>query len=246
VHISESPDTFFGRHHAHYAASRPHRSGRDLDRLVSLLMVLPGDRALDVATGAGFMALALARKGARVSALDATPAMLDEARLLSAQEGLEVSWHLGDAHALPFPDSTFQVVTCRRAAHHFRDPYLFLQEAHRVLVTGGRLGIVDMTAPEDAIDRLNRAEQARDPSHVAALTRAEWEGLLQTAGYDLQDVEETAETMSTTEWLEPVLPTEPAAARALEILNAPGAPPALLTAEGMLRKHWLLLTAVAR
>jgi SAM-dependent methyltransferase len=64
-----------------------------------------------VATGTGNVALAAARTGARVTALDLTPALLEQARGRAAGEQLDVAWVEGDAEALPFPDATFEAVT---------------------------------------------------------------------------------------------------------------------------------------
>ena len=73
---------------------------------------------LDVGTGTGRAALLLARGGARVTGVDASEAMLDVARARAAADGVGVRFQLGDAHALDFPDRSFDVVVCLRVLMH--------------------------------------------------------------------------------------------------------------------------------
>jgi 2-polyprenyl-3-methyl-5-hydroxy-6-metoxy-1,4-benzoquinol methylase len=73
---------------------------------------------LDVGTGTGRAALLLARGGAKVTAVDASEAMLEVARARAAAEGLSVSFQIGDAHALDFPDRSFDAVVCLRVLMH--------------------------------------------------------------------------------------------------------------------------------
>src|SRR5690349_3016503 len=69
-----------------------------------------GHRVLDVAAGTGNTALAAARRGARVTATDLVPSMLETASRRAAAEGLELDVQLADAQDLPFEDGTFDVV----------------------------------------------------------------------------------------------------------------------------------------
>ena len=75
-------------------------------------------RVLDVGTGTGRAALWLAKSGARVTAVDASEAMLAVARQRAAAEGVDVRFQVGDAHALDFPDRSFDVVVCLRLLMH--------------------------------------------------------------------------------------------------------------------------------
>ena len=98
---------------------------------------------LDVATGAGHTALAFAPHVAKVTATDITEEMLAQAKKLAASRGLgNVKTVPAKAEDLPFPDMSFDLVTCRLAAHHFADVAAFAAEAFRVLIperpAGGR------------------------------------------------------------------------------------------------------------
>ncbi|HRU04815.1 MAG TPA: methyltransferase domain-containing protein, partial [Candidatus Brocadiia bacterium] len=140
----------FGRRAAIYTTSAAHTDREVLDWLVRRACPRPEWRALDVATGAGHTAFALAPHLASVIGVDITPQMLEEAGTLGGQKGLgNVSFHLADVHRLPFADASFDLVTCRRAPHHFSDIGQALTEMKRVLKPGGRLVIDDRAAPED-------------------------------------------------------------------------------------------------
>lgn len=179
------PREVFSRRAAHYTTSPSHDDPEVLARLVALAEPRPDWVALDVATGTGHMALALAPRVLRVVGLDLTPEMLAEARALAGRRGIgNVCFELGDAHALPYADASFHLVTCRRAAHHFTDIGRALAEMARVLVPGGRLVVDDRSVPDDprADAVLNELDRLHDPSHVREYGRDEWLGLLAASG----------------------------------------------------------------
>lgn len=192
----------FGRQAPRYARSDSHAGDRDLDLLVEHLELTPGDRVLDIATGTGFTAFALATRASRVVGLDLTAGMLAEARRLSPASG--IAWIAGDAESLPFGDAVFDAVTVRRAPHHFPHLSQALGEMRRVVRPGGRIGIVDQVPPEDEAGRvlMERLEKLRDPSHVEALTATRWRALLAEMGIEVvfQDLVERKFTFDA--WLE--------------------------------------------
>ena len=174
----------FGARSSDYRTSAVHSAGEDLEMLVKLVAVIPGARALDIATGAGHTALALAQAGADVVASDITPAMLAETLDNAKAHGVEVETEIADAAELPFGDESFDIVTARMAPHHFPDPASFVREVARVLRTGGRFGLEDQVAPDDPAGAtvINEFEAVRDPSHNLQLPVAEWQALAVAAG----------------------------------------------------------------
>lgn len=238
-------EAFFGTHAASYRLSTRHAQGADLDRLLDRLDLAPEQTALDLATGAGHVAVRLARQGLAVRAADPTAAMLEQARTLAREAGVAIGWDQTAAEHLPYADGQFDRVVCRRAAHHFADLPQALAEAHRVLRPEGLLGVSDMTAPALSMAALNHLEQARDPSHRQARTPDEWMDLILGAGFRLQWLEVTVEPMTPEQWLSPVQSTE-AAGQAAFTAMASWSPAVRQALEpgGVFLKYRLLLVAV--
>ena len=159
----------FGRTAQSYVSSQTHAHGSDLDRLLELAAPQPTDLALDVSTGGGHTALALAPHVGRVVASDLTPAMLAAARRFLTEQGItNVDYVIADAERLPFLDASFDLVTVRIAPHHYADVHAACRELARVLRPSGHLVLIDNVAPEDPeLDAfMNDIERRRDPSHV--------------------------------------------------------------------------------
>jgi SAM-dependent methyltransferase len=119
-------------------------SDADADVIWRLLGLEPGLEVLDLACGHGRIANRLARRGARVTGLDATPLFLDRARADAREQGLELDYVHGDMRALPFADASFdRVVSFFTSFGYFSEPEnrQVLAEIRRVLRPGGRLMI---------------------------------------------------------------------------------------------------------
>jgi ubiquinone/menaquinone biosynthesis C-methylase UbiE len=186
----EKVQEIFGKRAEGYVKSASHTDQEVLDRIGQLCGDLHGRIALDVATGTGHVAMRLSPLADVVIGLDITRRMLELARDESSKRSLSnVRWLRGDVRSLPFPDGTFQAVTCRRAPHHFLDIGLALREMVRVLKDDGVLVIDDRSVPDDAdIDTaMNHLDLLHDRSHVREYGRKEWEMLLLKAG--LIDIE---------------------------------------------------------
>jgi demethylmenaquinone methyltransferase / 2-methoxy-6-polyprenyl-1,4-benzoquinol methylase len=106
----------------------------------------PGQRVLDVATGTGMVARALARRGAIVTALDQSAAMLDVARA-RAQPG--IAFMEGEAERLPFADASFDALTFTYLLRYVDDPHATLTELARVVKPAGRIGMVEFGVPRN-------------------------------------------------------------------------------------------------
>jgi ubiquinone/menaquinone biosynthesis C-methylase UbiE len=109
------------------------------------------ETCLDVACGPGTVVAAFSSHVQRATGLDATDAMLVQARKLSSRLRLpNVSWYLGNVGALPFANGTFDIVSCRFAFHHFEQPEKAFAEMVRVCRTGGRIVVCDAVASGDS------------------------------------------------------------------------------------------------
>lgn len=155
------------------------------DWIYEHLELRPDDLLLDVATGTGVAGRQLAASVAGVVGVDSTAAMLAVARCEAETAGLQnVEFLQGHAAALPFEDESFDVVVCRFAIHHFKDPAVEMKEMIRCLRPGGRLAFADIVAdPDPAIAATqNHLEWLRDPSHSRMLTAEQIVGWLDIAG----------------------------------------------------------------
>lgn len=178
----------FGARAAGYRESPLHAAGADLDLLVGWLNIAPGEKALDVATGGGHVALALALARADVHACDLTPEMIREAGRLLSEHGCTATFAVAEAAALPYPDAAFDVVTCRIAAHHFPDAQAFFAEVARVLKPGGRFGFQDQTLPPEPPSAVltDEFERVRDPSHNQAFSVKGWTTQIERVGLQVE------------------------------------------------------------
>ena len=90
----------------------------------------------------------------------------------------------GDVEAIPFRDGSFDLVTCRIAAHHFASVGAAVRQVARVLRPGGTFLLQDILGHDDgdASAFLLEVERRRDPSHVRSYRAAEWRAFLRAAG----------------------------------------------------------------
>ena len=191
------------------SSSTPDRFAATADRLAALqdaraaalaeavqAFVVPrrDERALDVGTGAGALALALAPHVRDVVGIDRVPELLALAR--ERAKGIaNVEFVEGDAEQLPFDDYSFDLAGTLRTLHHVPHPERVLAEMTRVTRPGGRLLVIDQIAPVDPLDALavDRFERARDPGHTRLLPDGDLRQLFEANGLvlvlDRHDVE---------------------------------------------------------
>jgi ubiquinone/menaquinone biosynthesis C-methylase UbiE len=174
------------------------------DRLLRLAALRGDERVLDVATGTGAAAWALAERARVVVGVDVSDGMLAAAQAAGGDRTRAPLFVRADAERLPFPDGSFDVAVCSRALHHMPRPERALAEVARALAPGGRLVLVDSITYEEPglAAEHNRLERLRDPSHARMLPRSELERVVAAAGFALRSVEvaESARPLAT--WLE--------------------------------------------
>ena len=186
-----------------YSKSTFHASSARLQEVLDLTHPKPGDLALDVATGTGNTAFALAPYVRRVVGLDLTREMLDEAGRIAAERNIvNTDWVLGDAAHLPFADETFDIYVVRAAPHHFPNVDGFLREAHRVLKSDRDAAFIDCAPPAAARDLLQEVEVRRDPSHIMSLTVDEWVSRIEKAGFEVEMAEARELMWNYEEWMD--------------------------------------------
>lgn len=173
-------------------------------RFVRFSGAKPAHTVLDIGTGAGFGAFALARRTASVTAVDWRPDLLDLATREADRRGLaNLTLLEADPNTLPFPEATFDLVTSAAAVHHFKDPGRALAEMARVCNYGGSVAIEDVVASEQGIRARyhNRIERLRDRSHQRLLSLSELVSLLGQAGLLVRRVEMQESVREYNEWV---------------------------------------------
>lgn len=126
--------------------------------IVDKLDPQPGDRLLDIGCGLGQVLEIAASRGAVVSGVDSSPAMVERARRKVPQATIEVA----PAEDIPFPDESFDLVIAVATFHHWADRDAGLAEAIRVVAPGGRLLIVEK-------DLANGGEHGLTPNDATLL-----------------------------------------------------------------------------
>ena len=175
----------FDRQAASYSVSSAHSGGEGLSLIEQYAALGRYDTIVDIATGAGFTAFALAPYARRVVATDIAAGMLAQTRRLAAEHRhLNMALAMAEAESLPFASGSLDLVSCRQAAHHFHDLPMAVGEIRRVLKPGGAFLLSDTVAPEDdpEADWLNDVELRRDPSHQRDWRPSEWLALLEDTG----------------------------------------------------------------
>lgn len=167
----------FDRQSAAYGKGHILSQTDDLRSALPHLAVERGQRVLDIATGGGHTAVFFAKLGLDVTAADIAPSMLAQTRALAAEAGVTVDTVEHPAEKMPHPDGSFDLVTCRVAAHHFSCPASFCMETARVLKPGGHLLLIDGSVEDgqpEAAEWIHQVEKLRDPSHGRFLTPNQW------------------------------------------------------------------------
>ncbi|MEP6562740.1 MAG: methyltransferase domain-containing protein, partial [Nakamurella sp.] len=180
-------------------------AAKGLDWIVAELAASADDLVLDVAAGAAHLGRALAPSVAHISAVDLTPEMLEQGRKLAVAAGLRnIDFLIGDAVALPWLDGQFDLAACRLTLHQVADPRAVVQEMVRVTRPGGRVAVIDLTAPDDAAlaGEMNRIEKLRDPSHGRTLAEAETHELLTAAGANVVQCSRHDQPVDVEDWMQ--------------------------------------------
>ncbi|MBW2290056.1 MAG: methyltransferase domain-containing protein [Deltaproteobacteria bacterium] len=168
------------------------------------LPVSPDAEALDVATGTGEFARALAPHVASVVGLDATDAMMEQGKKFVEGAGIEnIVFRKRIVQELPFEDETFDIVSSRYAFHHFADPKPVISEMARVCKTGGHVIIVDIVVPDaSTAAEYQYYEWLCDPSHTRCLEAEEFQSYFRLFGLQVVSARTRPLAEELIEWMD--------------------------------------------
>lgn len=142
--------------------------------LVNFSRVNDGQTVLDVGTGTGVVAITARRRGAKVTGLDLTPALLAQAKESAEVAGYDdIAWHEGDAEALPFPDVSFDVVLSQFGHMFAPRPDVAMAEMLRVLKPGGTIAFATWPG-EQLIGRLFSLNAKYVPPPQGIASSVQW------------------------------------------------------------------------
>ncbi len=176
---------------------------------------------LDVATGTGEFARALAPHVSTVIGIDATDAMLERGKSFIRQDGIgNITFHRGIVEQLPFEERAFDIVASRYGFHHFEDTKPALSEMARVCKTGGHVLVVDIVVPEESMaEKYNYYERLCDPSHTRCLGYTELQSLFRQSGLEVISARRRDIQESVVEWMDFSLTQEKHRKEILHALN---------------------------
>jgi SAM-dependent methyltransferase len=144
------------------------------DHLVRELGPRAGERWLDVGTGTGPVAVRAARAGAEVTGSDLAPALISTAKRLAADEGLDITFEVGDAEDLPYGNADFDVVSSSFGAIFAPEHERAAKELARVTRPGGRIGLTAWDPEGGMADFFQVMAQFQPPLPEGAGSPLEW------------------------------------------------------------------------
>ena len=148
--------------------------------IAQLLQPQPGEKALDVGSGTGNFSFWLARQQVQVTGLDESPQMMAKAMLKEQEQSehlIPIEWREGDAHHIPFPDHSFDMVFSVSAVEFMENPQQVVSEMIRAAKPGGRI-VLGVIGKESSWGELYEKIGAENTAHFFAKGRFFTEELL--------------------------------------------------------------------
>jgi SAM-dependent methyltransferase len=168
---------------------RIHGNDDQVNRLVDFLDPCPGGTYLDLATGNGAVAFAVAGRQpeARVIGVDIADQAISRNRDAAKDQACaNIEFRLSDGRTFDFPDAAFDGITWRYALHHFPDLEATLADARRVLKPASPFVVADAVRhPEDDRDFINRFQALKPDGHVRIYTAEALLDLFRAHGFEM-------------------------------------------------------------
>ena len=185
--IQEAARSFDAELHTE-AFAETHSDAAQLAWMLSRLAPEGGRAILDLGTGNGYVATAIAREqpGCRVIGIDVATQAIDRNREQAGEQGLSnVEFRAYDGVTLPFPDDHFDAVVSRYVFHHLPQPEFSLTEIRRTMRGDGTLVLADAIRHEvDDVDFINRFQVLKRDGHIRMHYRADLIDLIRRQGFN--------------------------------------------------------------
>ena len=167
-----------------------HHHDSQIDRMVGFLAPRPGGTYLDLATGIGAMAFAIAghQPKAQVFGIDIADQAISRNREVAREEAVtNLEFRLANGRTIDFPDATFDGISCRYALHHFPEVDITLANVRRVLKPGGEFAVADaIRHPGDEGDFINAFQALKPDGHVRIYGATDLVELFGRHGFEAQ------------------------------------------------------------
>ena len=168
-----------------------HDNDDQMGRLVAFLDPRPGGTYLDLATGNGAIAFAVAghQPEARMIGVDIADRAIARNRALALEQAYaNVEFLQTNGREIDFPTATFDGIACRYALHHFPDVEAILADARRVLRPEGSFVVADaIRHPKDDQDFINRFQALKPDGHVRIYTADDLVHLFRAYGFEVAE-----------------------------------------------------------
>ena len=151
-----------------------------------------GASVLEVAPGPGYLAIAIAKSGRKVTTLDISRTFVKIAQENAQKAGVTMDIRHGNASAMPFADSSFDFVVCMAAFKNFSDPLGAINEIYRVLKPGGQASIYDLRKDASIAEINAGVENMQLSAFDALVTRLTFRTLLLKRAYTREALEQMA------------------------------------------------------
>lgn len=192
-----------------YRLSKVHAQGTEFQRLIEAASFRGNELVIDAGCGAGHTAAHVAPHVDRVFAVDLSAAMLQQAAVVCAEQGLtNVEFVQGDVETL---DATLHsrthapidAIVSRFSAHHWPDPNRALQTFRRLLDGHGHVFLMDVVSQDDFVydTHLQAIELLRDPSHIRDHSVSQWLQMFDQAGFVAQSLYEWNLAIDFDDWV---------------------------------------------
>ncbi len=202
--LERNQKAFGGQSEGFSSAGDTYADARSLAWMLEELPLSGEARCLDIATGTGEFARALAPHVGSVIGLDAADAMLGKGKEFVRKAGTpNIMFRKGVVQDLPFEAESFDIVSSRYAFHHFADPKPVIAEMARVCKTGGHVIVVDIVVPDESTAaEYNYYEWLCDQSHTRCLGFDEFRRYFRLFGLEVLSARTRTIEEELVEWMD--------------------------------------------